>query len=44
MKNETKIIGDYLKLYYINKEQKLVVMYPELIFTTIKTESEKLQW
>ena len=39
-KNEDKIVGDHLKLYfyYINKEQKLVVMYLELIFTGIKTE------
>ena len=40
IKNEDKIVGDHLKLYfyYINKEQKLVVMYLELIFTGIKTE------
>ena len=40
MKNKNKIVGDHLKLYfyYINKEQKLVVMYLELIFTGIKTE------
>ena len=38
--NEDKIVGHYLKLYFynINKEQKLVVMYLELIFTGIKTE------
>ena len=28
--------------YYINKEQKLVVMYQELIFTGIKVESWKV--
>ena len=35
IKNNDKILGDHLKLYfyYINKEQKLVVMYLELIFT-----------
>ena len=39
-KNEDKIVGNHLKLYfyYINKEQKLVVMYLELIFTGVKTE------
>ena len=39
-KNEDKIAGDHLKLnfYYINKKQKLVVMYLELIFTGIKSE------
>ena len=38
--NEDKIVVDHLKLYfyYINKEQKVVVMYLELIFTGIKTE------
>ena len=43
IKNEEKIVGDHLKLYfyYIKKEQNLVVMYLELIFTEIKTE--KLQ-
>ena len=37
MKTEDKIVGDQLKLYfyYINKEQKLVVMYLEIIFTGI---------
>ena len=42
MKNENKILGDHLKLYfyYINKE-KLAVMYRELIFTGIKTERWK---
>ena len=41
IKNEDKIAGDHQKLYfyYINEEQKLVVMYLELIFTGIKTES-----
>ena len=40
IKNKNKIVDDHLKLYfyYINKEQKLVVMYLELIFTGIKTE------
>ena len=41
IKNQDKqIVGDNLKLpfYYINKEQKLVVMYLEVIFTGIKTE------
>ena len=44
IKNEDKIVGDHLKLYfyYINKEQKLVVMYLELIFTGIKTERWKV--
>ena len=37
MKNGDKIIGGRLKLY-INKKQKLVVIYLELIFTGIKTE------
>ena len=39
--NEDKIVVDHLKLYfyYINKEQKVVVMYLELIFTGIKTET-----
>ena len=38
--NEDKIVGDHLKLYfyYINKKQKLVVMYLEIIFTGIKPE------
>ena len=37
-------VGDHLKLpfYYINKEQKLVVMYLEVIFTGIKTERWKV--
>ena len=41
MESKEDIFGDYLKLYcyYINKEQKLVIMYLELIFTGIKTES-----
>ena len=41
MENKEDILGDYLKLYcyYINKEQKLVIMYLELIFTGIKAES-----
>ena len=41
IKNQDKqSVGDHLKLpfYYINKEQKLVVMYLEVIFTGIKTE------
>ena len=44
MENKEDILGDYLKLYcyYINKEQKLVVMYLELIFTGIKAESWKV--
>ena len=44
MENKEDIFGDYLKLYcyYINKEQKLVVMYLELIFTGIKAESWKV--
>ena len=39
-KNEDKIVGDQLKLYfyYLNKEQKSVVMHLELIFTGIKTK------
>ena len=38
------MVGDHLKLnfYYINKDQKLVVMYLELIFTGIKTERLEL--
>ena len=44
IENKEDILGDYLKLfcYYINKEQKLVVMYLELIFTEIKAESWKV--
>ena len=44
LKNEDKIVGDHKKLYfyYINKEQKLVAMYLELIFTEIKTEIRKV--
>ena len=45
IKNEGKqIVGDHLKLYfyYINKEQKLVVMYLEVKFTGIKTERWKV--
>ena len=40
IKNEEKIVGDHLKLYfyYIKKEPNLIVMYLELIFTGIKTE------
>ena len=40
IKNKDKIVGSHLKLYfyYINKEQKLVVIYLGLIFTGIKTE------
>ena len=43
IKNEDKIVGGHLKLYiyYINKEQKLVLIYLELIFTGIKTERWK---
>ena len=42
--NEDKIVGDHLKLYfyYINKKQKLVVMYLEIIFTGIKPERWKV--
>ena len=36
IKNQENIVGNH---YYINKEQKLVVMYLELIFTGIKDES-----
>ena len=45
MKNENKIVGDHLKLYFyhINKEQRLVVIYRELLFTGIKLNNEKLQ-
>ena len=42
IKNKDKIVGDQLYFYYINKEQKLVVMYLELIFTGIKTERWKV--
>ena len=44
IKNEEKIVGDHLKLYfcYIKKERDLVVMHLErnlvVIFTGIKTE------
>ena len=40
IKNGDKTVGDHQKLnfYYINKEQKLVVMCLELIFTGTKTE------
>ena len=40
LKNKDKIVDDHLKLYFysINKDQKLAVMYLELIFTGIKTE------
>ena len=43
IKNKDKIVGGHLKLYfyYKNKEQKLVVMYLELIFAGIKTERWK---
>ena len=39
-KNEDKIVVHHLKLYFyfINKKQKLVVMYLEVIFTGVKTE------
>ena len=39
IKYEDKIVGNHLKLYfyYINKEQKLIVMYLEIISTEIKT-------
>ena len=45
MKNENKIVGDDLKLYFyhINREQRLVVIYLELLFTGIKLNDEKLQ-
>ena len=36
IKNQENIVGNH---YYINKGQKLVVMYLELIFTGIKDES-----
>ena len=41
MENQEDFLGYYLKLYcyYINIEQKLVVMYLELIFNGIKAES-----
>ena len=44
MKNEDKIVGNHLKLYfyYIKKEQNLVVMYLELISVGIKTERWKV--
>ena len=40
IKNEEKIVGDHLKLYfyYIKKEHNLVVMYLELTFIGMKTE------
>ena len=45
MENKEDILGDYLKLYcyYINKEQKLVVINLELICTGIKAESSKVE-
>ena len=44
IENKEDILSNYLKLYcyYINKEQKLVVIYLELIFTGIKAESWKV--
>ena len=44
IENKEDILGNYLRLYCynINKEQKLVVMYLELIFTGIKAESWKV--
>ena len=38
--NEDEIVSGHLNLYfnYINKEQKLVVMHLDVIFTGIKTE------
>ena len=44
IENKEDIRADYLKpcCYYINKEQKLVVMYLELIFTGTKAESWKV--
>ena len=39
IKNQENIVGNH---YYINKGQKLVVMYLELIFTGIKDESWKV--
>ena len=44
IENKEDIFEDYLKLYcyYINKGQKLVVIYLELIFTGIKAESWKV--
>ena len=40
IKNKDKV--DHLHFYYINKEQKLVVMHLKLIFTGIKTERGKV--
>ena len=44
IKNKNKTVDDHLKLYfyYINIEQKLVIMYQEIIFTRIKTEKCKV--
>ena len=44
IENKEDILADYLKLYcyYINKGQKMVVMYLELIITGIKAESWKV--
>ena len=44
IKNENKIVGDLLRLYFycINNDQELVVMYLELIFTRIKTKRLKV--
>ena len=43
IKNKDKVAGGHVKLYiyYINKEQKLVVMYLEIMLTGIKTEKWK---
>ena len=44
IKNHDKITCDHLKLYfyYINKEQKLLVMYLQLIFTGIRIKKWKV--
>ena len=44
IENKEDLLDYYLKLYsyYINNEQRLVVMYLELIFTGIKAESWKV--
>ena len=44
IENKEDLLDYYLKLYsyYINNEQKLEVMYLELIFTGIKAESWKV--
>ena len=44
IENKEDVLSNYPKLYcyYINKEQKLVVIYLELIFIGIKAESFKV--